>query len=152
MILVIDASVAIKWFVEEELNEEAIALTERGYELVAPDLIFAEVANVLRRRVRLGHVVEKQAAISVANLGRAFARMVRSPELIDEAFEKSAILDHSIYDVMYLICALRQADGILVTADKKFEAKVVASGFGARVLSLEAACARFAPRQENDNG
>ncbi|MDB5553345.1 MAG: putative nucleic acid-binding protein contains domain [Rhizobium sp.] len=152
MILVIDASVAIKWFVEEDLNEEAIALSECGYELVAPDLIFAGVANVLRRRVRLGHVVEKQAAISVANLGRAFQRMVRLPTVIGEAFEKAALLDHSVYDVIYLICALRQTDGILVTADKKFEAKAVASGFGARVLSLEAAYARFASPQENDNG
>jgi predicted nucleic acid-binding protein len=152
LILVIDASVAIKWFVEEDLNEEAIALSECGHELVAPDLIFAEVANVLRRRVRLGHVVEKQAAISVANLGRAFQRMVQLPTVIGEAFEKSALLDHSVYDVIYLICALRQTDGILITADKKFEAKAVASGFGARVLSLEAAYARFASPQESNDG
>jgi hypothetical protein len=45
--LVIDASVAIKWFLPEEHSISAIRLLEAGHELLAPDLIFAECGNVL---------------------------------------------------------------------------------------------------------
>jgi predicted nucleic acid-binding protein len=48
--LVIDASIAIKWVIEEEGTKEALAL--RNQALVAPDLLIAECANVLWKKVR----------------------------------------------------------------------------------------------------
>lgn len=152
MIFVVDASVAVKWFIREELHEQAIALSERGHELIAPNLIFAEVANVLRRRVRLGHISSEQAGRAVGNLGEAFRAIVPIEQVIDSAFEQSARLDHSVYDIVYLICALERPGSFLVTSDAKFEAKARASGFGEKVLSLEAAHARFLTSQDKSNG
>lgn len=43
--LVIDASIAIKWVIEEEGTNEALAL--RNQALAAPDLLIAECANIL---------------------------------------------------------------------------------------------------------
>jgi hypothetical protein len=48
--LVIDASIAIKWVIEEEGTKEALALRSRA--LSAPDLLIAECANILWKKVR----------------------------------------------------------------------------------------------------
>ena len=47
--LVIDASVAVKWVVPELVSERAERLLDHG--LVAPDLLFAECANLLWEKV-----------------------------------------------------------------------------------------------------
>ena len=49
---VVDASVAIKWFVPEIHAEAARRLLREGITLLAPDLIWAEVANALWRMRR----------------------------------------------------------------------------------------------------
>jgi predicted nucleic acid-binding protein len=47
---VIDASVAIKWLVDEPGTAAALSL--RRHRLLAPDLLIAECANVLWKKVR----------------------------------------------------------------------------------------------------
>ena len=42
--LVIDASIAVKWVVEEEGTPEALALRQKA-KLIAPELLVAECAN-----------------------------------------------------------------------------------------------------------
>ena len=44
--LVLDASVAVKWFVEEPGTAAALALLAEDESLIAPELVIAEVANV----------------------------------------------------------------------------------------------------------
>ena len=44
---VVDASVVVKWLVNENFSEEAAALLDGGSTCVAPALVFAEVANAL---------------------------------------------------------------------------------------------------------
>ena len=55
---VIDASVAIKWYVPEEDQAPAmklLALAESGdMEFHIPDLMYCEVGNILWKKVRLG--------------------------------------------------------------------------------------------------
>ena len=50
MSYVVDASVAIKWFIEEELHEQALSLFDQPDALVAPDLICMEIANVAGKK------------------------------------------------------------------------------------------------------
>ena len=45
MTLVIDASVALKWFVEEQGSDKARGLLSREERLIAPELLLAEVFN-----------------------------------------------------------------------------------------------------------
>ncbi len=53
--VVVDASVAFKWLVEEENSDKATELTrlwdDEGVQLAAPSLMPFEVANALHRRV-----------------------------------------------------------------------------------------------------
>jgi predicted nucleic acid-binding protein len=44
---VVDASVALKWFLPEVHSDAAARLLREGYRLHAPDLIRAEFGNVL---------------------------------------------------------------------------------------------------------
>ena len=44
---VVDASVAIKWLVDEPLSERAAKLLKDDLPLAAPELIYAEAANAL---------------------------------------------------------------------------------------------------------
>jgi predicted nucleic acid-binding protein len=52
--LVIDASVAIKWIIDEEGSPAALAL--RKHSLAAPDLLMAECANILWKKSRRGEL------------------------------------------------------------------------------------------------
>ena len=67
--LVIDASVAIKWVIEEDGTKEALALRRQA--LAAPDLLVAECANILRKKVRRKELSEPEAAFAAGLLARA---------------------------------------------------------------------------------
>lgn len=72
MNLVIDASVACKWFFEENLSPEARALAESEATFSAPDMILPGCANAAWRRARGKSVPESQA--------NAFLRAHRFPQ------------------------------------------------------------------------
>ena len=152
MNLVIDSSVAVKWYVLEDGHQYAARLFLGGHDLVAPDLLMAEAANVFRRKVRVSAMSEFQAAEAIRRLQREFRGFIPSSELVDRAFDLSAKLDHSVYDCIYLAGALAAESRLLVTADRKFVTKAARAGFGERVLDLEAAYASFSSGQEKDNG
>ncbi len=66
---VVDASVAVKLFLEEEGTEEmrrffAQSLAQSTPGLLVPDLFFAECANVMWKRVRRGDYPGRRAASS----------------------------------------------------------------------------------------
>lgn len=52
-IFVIDASIAVKWVVEEDGTENALALRGRT-KLIAPNLLTAECANIFWKKVQRG--------------------------------------------------------------------------------------------------
>ncbi len=77
MSLVVDASVAVKWFVMEPLRAEAKRLVERREPLYAPDLIFAEVTNAAWKMVRRNEIDRAQAIAMVAGVGDPISRVFR---------------------------------------------------------------------------
>jgi predicted nucleic acid-binding protein len=62
VILVVDASVAVKWFVEEGGRAGALAVLRCKAKIVVPDLFFSEFANVLWEKHRKSEVSAEQAA------------------------------------------------------------------------------------------
>ena len=62
---VIDASVAVKWYVPEVYSEEALhllAAREKGeVQFHVPDLFASELGNILWKKVRRGVLEEKEA-------------------------------------------------------------------------------------------
>lgn len=127
---VIDASVAVKWFVAENLHDEARVLLDRQADrLLAPDLLPIEVANVAWKKVRLEELLAAEAARLVSALLGGIPALHPSAALLPRALALAADLDHPVYDCLYLALALRE-DAVLVTADRRFH-EVVASSLHA---------------------
>lgn len=135
MILVVDASVAVKWFVRESLRDQAFDLVTPGISRIAPDLIFSEVGNALWAKMRRGEVSSGQARFAIASLEGFFDQVVRSEDIAVRALEVSTALDHPIYDCFYLACT-EHAGGQLVTADARLIKKAQEAGMSEVVIAL----------------
>lgn len=133
--IVVDASVAVKWFVDEPGHEAAIGVIESGEELLAPDLVIAEVMYVLRRKQRLDLLSRDQVLAAADSIGSIFNRFVPAANVAVMAGSLSQALDHSVYDCFYLACAIVQGCA-LVTADEVFADKVGSRGYSDIVVKL----------------
>ena len=117
MTLVVDASVALKWFLPDQpLAAEALSVVRRGSTLIAPDILIAEVCNAAWRSARLGRIGQDQVNEIAAILPRFFDALVDAALLAPRAVAIAAELDHPIYDCLYVALAeARQAR--LISAD-----------------------------------
>ena len=59
MRLTVDASVVTKWFVPEELFEEARLVLAHPIDLHAPDILLAEFANTIWKKRRRGEILDE---------------------------------------------------------------------------------------------
>lgn len=121
---VVDASVAVKWLVDEEYSTEASRLLEAGTTLLAPELLFVEATNALWAMCRRGDIDRDALTDAVALLRRApVATPVPMRQLASAAARLSVDLDHPAYDCFYLALALHEQHPV-VTADSRFLKKV----------------------------
>jgi predicted nucleic acid-binding protein len=121
-LLVVDASVVLKWFLIEDGRPEAMTL-QSAHDVLAPDLVIAETLNGLWKAVRKNLVPRAQFDAIVPLLGRSFSRLVPSAELAERAWEITMSLDHPVYDAFYVALAWRE-ECQFVTADKRLLQKV----------------------------
>jgi predicted nucleic acid-binding protein len=122
MTIIVDASVAAKWFIAEAGRAQAIRLLDIA-DRQAPDLLLAEVANVVWKKVLRGQVSDDQARFICASLAHCFDVLHPCDALIEHAITMAVILRHPIYDCLYLACA-EQTGAPLVTADSRLLAAV----------------------------
>ena len=126
--LVIDASVAIKWVVQETGTEHALAL-KRDHRMAAPDLLAAECANILWKKAARDELTADQAVFAARLLERADIELVPMRSLLESATRLAIDLDHPAYDCIYLALAL--LDGApFVTADSRLLGKIDADRSG----------------------
>jgi predicted nucleic acid-binding protein len=126
MIVVIDASVAVKWFIQEPDRAAARQLLEPGKRLIAPELLVAEVASALWKRAMAGESDVRQAPLTAASLPRFFARLVSLAPLATRSLEIAAELRHPVYDCFYLALA-ESEDTVVVTADRRLIGRLAGS-------------------------
>lgn len=121
-LIVVDASVAIKWLLPENGVDEARLLLRQGERrLVAPNLVSLEVMGAVLRRHRERTLSEEQ----VAEVRKSWNGMIADGALIltsnsdvfDRAFDISLNLRHPLKDCLYLALA-EQEKAELVTADQ----------------------------------
>lgn len=116
--LIIDASVAIKWFLPEPYSTNAIRLITAGYELLAPDLIFSECGNVLWKKWLRSELEPAVIPAILGDLGRMNLHIVPTSTLVDEAARIAVTYRRSFYDSAYLAVAV-MSNGRMVTGDEK---------------------------------
>jgi predicted nucleic acid-binding protein len=137
LIVVVDASVAVKWFIHEPDRPAARRLLEPQSHLIAPDLIVAEVASAMWRRIMAAEADARQAPLTAASLPRFFARLLPLAPLAARVVEIAAELRHPVYDCFYLTLA-ESEDAVLVTADRRLIGRLAGSRWEARCRPLEA--------------
>ncbi len=118
MTVVVDASVALKWFVEEKGSAQARSLLTEDTVLAAPDLVVAEVCNAAWKLERLGVLGRSEREAIAAEIEGLFDRVSALGPLAPRATAIARTLDHPIYDCFYLALAERE-EGRFVTADRR---------------------------------
>jgi predicted nucleic acid-binding protein len=116
--LVIDASIAVKWFIPEAHSINALRLLDAGCELLAPDLIFAEFGNVLWKKWMRKELEPEVISPILADLTRMRLRIAPTAALADKVADIAITYRRSFYDSIYLALAV-SAQGRMVTADEK---------------------------------
>ncbi len=121
--MVLDASVAVKPYLEEAGAEAATELLAGPGKLLAPELIRLEVASALCRRVRRGELEAGEAELRcqhwLAELDKGLFTLTPDRDLLPEAIALSTKLKHPLPDCLYLAVAIR-CHAPLVTADRGF--------------------------------
>lgn len=119
--IVLDASVAAKWFLPEANQAEAQALLVSRSRLIAPLLIRMEVNAAIIQRLRQGTFKEsiaRQACRDWENmLGDGMIHLIADEELFSQAVEIAFHSRHALQDCFYLAAAA-STGAELVTADE----------------------------------
>ncbi|MGQ9532543.1 MAG: type II toxin-antitoxin system VapC family toxin [Desulfotomaculales bacterium] len=108
--VVVDASLAVKWLVNEEATEAAVRLLERWSEeevrVSAPCLLFTEVANALYKRVRRKEMDLADARTLLSSLNELGIEVEATKVLAPRALELAARFGcPATYDAMYVALA-----------------------------------------------
>jgi len=106
----VDASVAVKWVVPEELREQAIKLhndsIREEIQMVAAPHFLVEVTNALRKKVRSHGMPQAEAERTLANFLEFNVSLFREPRVHVEALRLAGRFDRpSIYDTHYIAVA-----------------------------------------------
>lgn len=135
---VVDASVVIKLFVDEEYSQAARKLLEGiaspdPDEFYVPDLLFPECSNVLWKYVRFYSYERELARENLADLTDLAFQVVPTVELVKDAFEVANHHGITVYDACYITLAQRL--GLpLVTADEKLVQQLAGKGLPIKLL------------------
>lgn len=115
---VLDSSAAAAAFFEEERAEAARALLTSGREMRAPDLIYAELANVIWKRCGRGEIDGDEANRLLEDFLRLPLEIVPCGDLAGTALELALATGRTVYDCLYVALAVRTGT-VLFTADKR---------------------------------
>ncbi|MFM8552001.1 MAG: type II toxin-antitoxin system VapC family toxin [Nitrospiraceae bacterium] len=133
---VVDASVAIKWFIPERLSEAAGRLHQGRHSLSVPAFFWLEIGNVLAKKIRRGELIGAEGDFILKELRRVPLQRHADERLFRPAYALAVQTQRSLYDCLYLALA-EAVDGRLVTADRKFYAALIAREQGRRMLWIE---------------
>ena len=135
MRLVVDASVAVKWLVEEEGSDSAEWLLEEGHDLHAPRLMASEVANALWSKAKRGEIERNYAGVLAAAISEMPVRWTDDEMVCADAVRLALAFDRPVYDCVYLALAHR-ISAVLVTADRRFANALAPTEHGGAVVML----------------
>ena len=116
--VVVDASLAVKWFVREPGSEAAAALLAGQRALVAPDIMPLEVASALWKKVQREDVEAGDVAPALTRLLGLDIVLSPTVDLLQPAVRMALEIAHPVYDCLYLALALERG-APLASADTR---------------------------------
>lgn len=135
--VVVDASVLAAAFLPEPHTKAAQSLLVSGKELLAPELIYAEVANVLWKRRTRGEIDDDEAEGLLADVLALPLRVTASEALIGPALQLALRARRTVYDCLYLALAVA-TKSVLLTNDRRLVNALSRGPLGAHVAWLAA--------------
>jgi predicted nucleic acid-binding protein len=118
---VLDASVGIKLFIEEEFSDKVQRLfaklaNDPPAEIHVPDLFYIECANILLKYTRRFDRPVKDSLSDIKDLKELSLITTSTTELIEDALKLASRKDLTAYDACYAVLA-QKLDLPLITAD-----------------------------------
>ncbi len=118
--IILDASVVVKWFSEEEYTDKALEIRERirmGEEkVVVPDLLLYELANALRYNSNFDANDVSDALTSIFDMDMDIVTPI--PETINSAVTLAFEYNITVYDAFYVALA-KETELTFITADRR---------------------------------
>lgn len=134
--IVIDASVVVKWFINEKYSEFALKIRDRlvdgQLDLLSPSLLHYEVLNALKYSKLFKKEELESAACSLENYG--IIQVPLNGEYAQKVVNLARVYDLSIYDAAYVGLA-DILDVQAYSADKKL-VKKVSKDYGDKFLFI----------------
>ena len=120
--IVVDSGIIIKWFVAEPQSTEARRIL-RAYRagtltLLAPDLIYAEVGNIVWKKQRFQGLPVSTAARILRAMRRLDISLTSAKPLLDDAHQLAVTHSRTVYDALYLALCVQEGCRF-VTADER---------------------------------
>jgi predicted nucleic acid-binding protein len=135
--LVLDASVAIKWYVPEVHTAEAGRFMSPVYAMQVPSFFAAECGNTIWKKVAQRHELTPQEGQDVLDELLSYPRQVHDAEVLTPLALALALevgnAKLAVYDFIYLALAL-ELDCRLVTADGVFHGALKGGRYGPTLL------------------
>jgi predicted nucleic acid-binding protein len=100
-VYVVDASVAIKWYVPEVHSEIAACLLDGTHELIAPDLLLPEFGNIVWKKVQRGQISVETSRRIIQEFKAVTLQTYPSEPLLENAVDMAIALGRTVYDCFY---------------------------------------------------
>ena len=129
--LVVDTSVFIKWYRQDEVDAEAALAIRSAYlagdvRLVAPDLALTEFANVMRYMTDLSTEQMQQAVDSLFAMRLTW--LTPTAAVLNRAVAIAREHETPVYDALFAAVA-EELSTLYVTADERFVKRVPELGY-----------------------
>jgi predicted nucleic acid-binding protein len=115
---VLDASVVVQLFFEERHSRAAERCLKRARDLLAPDLMWAEVANVVWKRQRRGAISQEDAEAILVDILALPVGVYEARGLLPAALDLAMRFGQSVYDCLYVALAVKTSS-VTITADRR---------------------------------
>ncbi|MGB3309693.1 MAG: type II toxin-antitoxin system VapC family toxin [Nodosilinea sp.] len=120
--VVVDSSVAVKWFIPQIHSDKArqilSAYQEGELDLLAPDLIYAEVGNIVWKLNRFQELSEQDAGNALKAFQLVDVSITPSSLLLNDAYHFAKEYQRTVYDSLYIALSLWHQCPF-VTGDRK---------------------------------
>ena len=133
---VVDASVAIKWFIPEIHSEAALQAKQLRQRLHVPAFITMELGSVIAKKIRRGELSRENGRTILKEIPHLPLQRHADERLFPAAYELALDTQQCLYDCLYLALA-EAVDGQLITADRKFYKALTGGVFDQRLVWVE---------------
>lgn len=117
--IVVDASVAVKWYVQENYTTEAERLLDGSFDLRAPELMLPEFGNIIWKKFQRGDLTGSEADQIINAFGKQAITFHSHQSLLKASFTGAQLSGQTVYDWSYLALAVSLSCEF-VTADERF--------------------------------